>query len=266
LIVGAPRSYVLTFIYFYLFAACGSAFAAKCDPATNAKAVAEARQGIERLNNFMLAIRGMGVPVPPSLSTVIDRLTHAVEVGVDLAEAAGQVDYQVQKIVANKHALCDLAFPDDGDRWACYARVDSQWQARNVNAVLDWNNTGSLIRRAAAKWLGSKCDRNNEASGVRPNAAAREAERETYVDRLYGRAAGRTGSGAGAGGYGGDESVDPGAMLGAFGQIMGGAGAGAASGGARSRTNNGGGGSLPPSQARRGGSGVSCNIPGCATR
>src|SRR5262249_15424373 len=138
------------------FLTVSSALAAKCDPATNAQAVAEARQGIERLRNFMSAIKDLGVPVPPTLSTAIDRMTRAVEMGVDLGEAAGEVDYEVTRITANKHALCDLSTPDDDERFVCYARIDRQWQARNVNAVLDWNNTHSVIRRAVDKWTGSK--------------------------------------------------------------------------------------------------------------
>jgi hypothetical protein len=170
--------YILSCSFLCLILADGPALAARCDPATNAQAVAEARQGIERLNNFMSAIQGLGVPVPPTLSAAVDRLTRAAAMGVDLAEAAGEVDYQVQQIVANKHALCDLASPDDGDRWVCYAQIDRQWQARNVNAVLDWGNTGSVIHRAVDKWLGSKCERDDNANGVRLNVTPTGSPRD----------------------------------------------------------------------------------------
>jgi hypothetical protein len=143
----------------------GSAAAApKCDPATNAQAIAEAREGLEKIRNFMSALGTLGVPVPTPLSNAVDRFGHAVEMGIDLGEAAGEADFQVQQIVSNRHRLCDLSTPDEDERWICYARIDRQWQARNVNAVLNWENTGSVIRRAVNKWMGSRCDRSEEVS------------------------------------------------------------------------------------------------------
>ncbi len=133
-----------------------------CDPATNAAAVAEARQAIGQINDFMGAIRSLGLPVPPQLVAATQRLTSAIETGIDIGEAAGQVDYQVQQIVARKEKLCEAAGEDE--EWPCKARIARQWQARNVDAVLNWNNTGSVVRRLAATWTGSRCRQPN---GVR---------------------------------------------------------------------------------------------------
>lgn len=135
---------------------------AVCDPATNAAAVAEARQALEKMNKWISATKllGFAVVIPPLLSGAIDRLNSgldAMKMGVDLAEAAGQADNQVLRLVADKRRLCDVSSPEDGGA-VCLATIERQWMVRNVNAVLNWDNPGSVIRRAVDKWLGSKCD------------------------------------------------------------------------------------------------------------
>jgi hypothetical protein len=164
--------YLFSLVLVHLPLGYGGALAQRCDPATNAQAVAEARQGIEQLNGLTGAIRNLGIPVPPRLLNAVNRLSQAVEMGVDLGEAAGEADYQVQQIVANAHSICDQSYSESDDRFVCYATVDRQWQNRNANAVLNWNNAGSVVRRAAAKWAGSRCDRNEEAHGIRVDPAS----------------------------------------------------------------------------------------------
>jgi len=129
-----------------------------CDPATNAEAVREAREGTDRIKKFVKSLQSSGLPVPSGLAVAmktLNKFTTAADMGVDLAEAAGQADYEVRKIVANKYALCE---GDEDEKFICYAKIDRQWQARNVNAALNWNNPGSVVRRAVAKWLGAKCN------------------------------------------------------------------------------------------------------------
>jgi hypothetical protein len=105
-----------------------------------------------------------------------------VDSGVDVGEAAGQVDYQVQGLVANKEKLCEAAGEDE--EWICKAKVARQWQARNLEAVLNWNNVGSVVRRVAAKWAGNGCaqprgvrvdvaptGQTNDLSGLRGNTS-----------------------------------------------------------------------------------------------
>jgi hypothetical protein len=137
----------------------GATAQVQCDPATNAEAIAEARRGVQKLNEFLGALRAAGLPIPRSLSGTIGRFSRAVELGVDLADAAGEVDYAVQKITDDEMRLCAELNPTDGSVGICEAHVFRQWQRRNIEAVLDWNNTGSFIRRAARKWMGSKCAR-----------------------------------------------------------------------------------------------------------
>lgn len=132
---------------------------AACDPATNEQSIIEARGAIERYRNSFRFLKSIGLPVPLTVEKLVNVLVGAVEKGIDFGEAAGEVDANLQEIVAQQDRLCDLSYVEEGARWACYARVASLWQARNVPGVLDWNNTGSLVRRAAKKWLGSRCDR-----------------------------------------------------------------------------------------------------------
>ncbi|MER8843678.1 hypothetical protein [Mesorhizobium australicum] len=122
-----------------------------CDPATNAVAVKEARSGLDKVDNFIAQLKALGLPVP---STLVLAVTHAASKGVDLGEAAGQVDAEVQEIVKNKKKLC-VDQPEERD--ACEARIERQWQQRNVEASLDWSNTHSVLRRAVDKWTGNHC-------------------------------------------------------------------------------------------------------------
>jgi hypothetical protein len=143
-------------------AACliGSSVAYACDPATNQQAVSELRQGIDQINDFMSALRNAGLPVPPALSGAVNELTWALQKGDDLAEAAGEVDAQVQEIVNNKNLICERAGDVGEGVDACLARIAHQYPYRNVPAV------GAVFVRAAQKWLGSKCD-DKKPGGIR---------------------------------------------------------------------------------------------------
>lgn len=141
-----------------LFIAMGMPALAACDPATNAEAVREVRQAINKYRRSLDVLKGLGVPIGP-IENYLRVLASAVEKGVDIAEAAGEVDAEMQRIAAKNERLCDLAYSDDDSRWVCYAKFARSWQARNVKAVLNWNDSGSVIRRAVNKWLGSRCDR-----------------------------------------------------------------------------------------------------------
>lgn len=123
-----------------------------CDPATNAAAVKEARSGLDKVDKFIAQLRSLGLPVP---STLVSAVTHAASAGVDLGEAAGQVDAEVQKIVNDKTKLCSGL--TEGAAEECEARVPRQWQQRNVEVTLDWKNTHSVLRRVVAKWTGHRC-------------------------------------------------------------------------------------------------------------
>ncbi|MER9558673.1 hypothetical protein [Mesorhizobium sp. M0323] len=129
--------------------------ASACDPATNAAAVKEARSGLDKVNKFIAQIKVLGLPVPPTLSGAVLTMTRAASAGVDLGEAAGQVDYEVQQVVNNKLKLCS-GLPEE-DVGECEARVVRQWQARSVEGTLEWSNTHSVFRRAVDKWTGNHC-------------------------------------------------------------------------------------------------------------
>lgn len=139
----------------FLFAP--SALAQVCDPATNAAAVREAREALKKIRESFDFLGQAGLPVP----NVLKIAANAVEAGVNLGEAAGELDAYLQEIDRRKERLCELAYPS-GDDWqdVCKAQIARLWQARNVKAVLNWSDSTSLLRRAARKWTGSRCDRN----------------------------------------------------------------------------------------------------------
>ncbi|TIL78920.1 MAG: hypothetical protein E5Y89_13970 [Mesorhizobium sp.] len=128
--------------------------ATACDPATNAAAVKDARDALGKVDKFITQVRAMGLKVPPTLSGAVSTMTHAAKAGVDLGESAGQVDYEVQQLVKDKKKLC-VDHPEGED--ACEARIETQWQQRNIEATLDWSNTHSVLRRAVDKWAGNHC-------------------------------------------------------------------------------------------------------------
>ncbi|MER9105743.1 hypothetical protein NKH95_17570 [Mesorhizobium sp. M0848] len=133
-----------------------------CDPASNAKEVAEAREGIKQYQKFLDVLKSSGLPVPPTLQALGNKFGESVEMGVDLAEAAGQVEFELQEIRKNKYSLC--AQFDDNEDGVCWAKVDRLWQARNVEAVLS-SNPGSVVRRAVSKWLGNTCRKTFDPYG-----------------------------------------------------------------------------------------------------
>ncbi|TPI85482.1 hypothetical protein [Mesorhizobium sp. B2-8-9] len=130
--------------------------ATPCDPATNAATVKEARDALDKVGKFITQIRAMGLQVPATFTGAVSTMEHAANAGVDLGEAAGQVDYEVQQIVKDKKKLC--VDNTEGEA-ACEARIDRQWQQRNVQATLDWSNTHSVFRRVVDKWAGNHCPR-----------------------------------------------------------------------------------------------------------
>lgn len=126
-----------------------------CDPATNARLVAEARQSLQQFKDAMKVLRMSGIPIPSALSAAATRVAMATEMGVDLAEAAGQADFHLQKIVKDKLSMC--ATLDESEVSVCEARVLRGWQQYSLDAVLGIKNPASMIRRVADKWTKSGC-------------------------------------------------------------------------------------------------------------
>jgi hypothetical protein len=141
--------------------------ASPCDPATNAKEVAEARKAIDQYNTVVNLIERSRLPVPEKLAKamkVLNRFATAAEIGVNFGEAAGQADYEVQRIMADKHALCATVHEDSRD--ACDIRVEETKILRALDYTLNWSNPGSVIRRGISRSLGFDCDTEKDLGGV----------------------------------------------------------------------------------------------------
>jgi hypothetical protein len=124
--------------------------------------ITEARRKIEIVEEFMEDIERVGGKVPPVLKRAVDRYLLASKMGVDAAEAANEVSKELRAIYADMYSICrakagvlpgQAQTPEQADEYfVCQAKVDRQWQARNVQKVLNWNDDGSWVRRVWNKW------------------------------------------------------------------------------------------------------------------
>jgi hypothetical protein len=114
------------------------------------------RKNIQTVKDFMKAIEGVGGKVPDGLKNAVNRYTWALEKGADVGEEAEQVSIWLKKVTADMYAVCDQQ-PED-DAIVCKAGIDHNWQYRNLDAVLNWNNDESLIKRLWRRWGGKLAD------------------------------------------------------------------------------------------------------------
>lgn len=134
--------------------ATGRAGSDRCDPATNADRVREAREALDKVDQLNKMLSLAGLQPPPLLKKAIDRYTAAVNAGIDIAEAAGQTDFELQKIAKDRKILCALG--DQDEEAICEAKIDRlRWG--DPRAAIDWSNAGSVFRRVAQKWADGTC-------------------------------------------------------------------------------------------------------------
>lgn len=158
-VTGIAMLFALGAVFMTALPSAGRAGSDRCDPSTNADRVREAREASDKADqlNKMLALAGL--QPPPLLKKAIDRYTVAFNAGIDIAEAAGQADFELQKIAKDRKILCALG--DQDEVAVCEAKVDRlRWG--DPRAAIDWSNAGSVFRRVAAKWADGTCS-------VKPN-------------------------------------------------------------------------------------------------
>ncbi len=124
--------------------------------------IADTRRNMKLVEEFMKDIERMGGDVPSGLKGAVSRYLLAVNLGTDAAEAANEVSKQLRVIYEDMYSICRSKagiLPgqpqtiDQADEYfVCQAKVDRQWQARNVQKVLDWDDDGSWVRKLWDKW------------------------------------------------------------------------------------------------------------------
>jgi hypothetical protein len=116
--------------------------------------ITRARERIKTVQDFMKEVERFGGKIPPGLKRSVDRYIFAAEMGLDAAEAADEVSAELRLIYEDAYRICGDANGGDGtdDYWICRARVDRQWQARNVQKTLDWNDDRSWVMKVWGKW------------------------------------------------------------------------------------------------------------------
>lgn len=94
------------------------------------------------------AIERTGGRVQPALKIAVYSYAEAREIGKDLQRSIDLVNLELQRFYQNSEIGCaeDPEFADDPPPNACTAKIDRQFQARAVNAVLNWNNENSVVR------------------------------------------------------------------------------------------------------------------------
>ena len=107
---------------------------------------------VKTLEDFMRDIERAGGKVPKGLKRAVDRYILAAKFGRDAAEAAQEVDIWVRKIYQDMYLICREEAATEDDYWVCRAGVDRQFKARNVKAVLDWNDDRTWVSRTWDKW------------------------------------------------------------------------------------------------------------------
>ena len=88
----------------------------------------------------------------------LSKYKTALEFGLDAAEAAEEVRAILMEWYARAYAVCEAEQANGQDYYVCVARVDRQWQATNVKATLDINNSNSVVRKTWTKWKGRLLD------------------------------------------------------------------------------------------------------------
>jgi hypothetical protein len=146
----------------------GSAFDATAQdalPPSVRESVDRTRARTEAVNIFIDSVKKAGLPVSRTLLSKVSAMNQAVEMGVDVGEAAWEAEAEVKRVVANKKLLCaDLA----EEAIVCEARIERQWQARAVNYTLNPENEGSVVSRTLKKWFGADEDLGGINLDVKP--------------------------------------------------------------------------------------------------
>src|ERR1017187_466345 len=110
--------------------------------------VRTAQEQVHKLNELLEDLEKIGVKSEAleALKKQLGLLQKAIDTGVDVADAAAQTS----GVLAQLANAADEACGDDGVCQAAYAR---QFQARNVNFVLDLKNQNSVARNFFRKTL-----------------------------------------------------------------------------------------------------------------
>ncbi len=115
------------------------------------------KKDIKIVKDFIQAIEKIGGKVPSPVKAAI----KAIEIGNDLGESAKEVDEWLKKVYKSLYSVCEEGASSlydqtemewDDHRMECMLNIDRQYQARNLNAVLAWNNDKSVVRRLWEKF------------------------------------------------------------------------------------------------------------------
>ena len=120
--------------------------------------------GIERMKKeikivkeFVEALEKVGGKVPGPVKMAI----AAIEAGQEIGESAEDVDKWLKEVYQGLYNACEEGASSlhkkgsmewDDYKTMCELKIDRKWQARNINAVLAWNNDKSLVRRLWEKF------------------------------------------------------------------------------------------------------------------
>lgn|GEM_PF-2817093 len=127
-------------------------------PVNRTKAQIEAeRKKIKKVQDFIKDLEAAGAEVPQGLKRSVSRFLWAIDKGLDIADEAENVSIWLKKVYEDLYALCKAGATtggvyDDDQFYICKAEIDRKWQARNIDAVLNWNNDKSLVRRLWDRW------------------------------------------------------------------------------------------------------------------
>ncbi len=142
--------------------------------------IAKARRNIGLIEQFMKDIEQVGGKVPGPLKRAVDRYTTAIKMGTDAAEAANEVSRELRIIYEDMYSICrekagimpgQPQTAEQGDEYImCQLKVDRQWQARNVQKVLSWQDDGSWVRKLWSKWWHRLLDETGFATEAKRDA------------------------------------------------------------------------------------------------
>jgi hypothetical protein len=115
------------------------------------------RKKIKKIQDFIKDLEAAGGEVPAGLKKSVNRFLWAIDKGLDVADEAENVSIWLKKVYEDLYAVCKAGATTDGiydddQYYICKAQIDRKWQARNIDAVLNWNNDKSLVRRLWDRW------------------------------------------------------------------------------------------------------------------
>ena len=119
--------------------------------------IEQMQKDIKMVKDFVDGIEKLGGAVPGPVKLAI----AAIEAGTATAESAEAVDKWLKEVYDGLYNACEAgasaqyekgSMDWDDHKTMCEVKVDRKWQARNINAVLNWNEDKSLVRRLWEKF------------------------------------------------------------------------------------------------------------------